>query len=518
LIAVLVAFGPALVFILGSAASDMVAATSHDPIGIWQVMPFAMPAGSWPSIEAISTALFLVGLGLARAKAAIWWVALVAIAAGAVSQAGSTGHGAGAITAVALGAFLVTTRSRYDVPVGRRQLTLAAGLIGVGALALPASVLLGGLAIDVGLIVLLDVGHDPRPAPEQQVARSTLEAIGRGALVPYQLGPEATPVANLDGTAALAYARAGRQAVVLGDPAGLPTDAVPLFDAWVEDARRRDWQPVVYQASPAFAASLRSRGWSTIRVGDEAIVNPTTFDLRSPRVANLRHTITRSKKGGIAVSSSMTGIAGLPAAVTLSELRAVDAEWRRTAGPSLGFTVGRFDPAGLDGCLTSVAVDEGEQVKAFVVLRPTGDGWMVDVMRRRRAGPPGSLEACLAEAVERIAAMGATRLSLGLVPLGGLDPTSGPLEERALAVAARVIRPLYDVAGLRFFKAKLAPAWEPRFLAVRHRWGYGGAAVALLRLHLGGSWPRVLGSLLGRPPAARSRPTSALAQRPASST
>jgi len=518
LIDLVVMFGPALVFILGSVAADMLAATGHDPIGIWQVLPFPMPAGSWPAIEASSTAFFLIGLGLARAKAATWWVGLVVVVLGAVSQAGSVGHGAGSIVAVAFVGFLLATRSRYDVPVTGRQLAIATVLVVVGLLALPASILIGGIAIDVGLIALLDIGHDERPAVQVDAARAVLADLGRGALLPYQLGPQALPVATRDGASALAYARAGRQAVVLGDPAGRP-EAVDLsFDAWVKEARSRDWQPVVYQASAGFSEQLRSRGWHAIRVGEEAIVDPSGFDLRSPRVANLRHTVTRARKGGIFVASTTNGIAALPTAASEDALLSVDAEWRRTAGPSLGFTVGRFDVTDVDGCLLVAAIGPDERVEAFVVLRPTGDRtWMVDVMRRRRGGPPGSLEACLVEAIEQLRRAGSHRLSLGLVPLGGLDASRGPFEERALATAARLIRPIYDVAGLRFFKAKFAPGWEPRYLAVRRRWGYGGAAVGLLRLHLGGSWPRVIASLVGRPSAERTRRISELEQRSAGS-
>lgn len=514
---VLATFGPAVVFVLGSAAADMVAATGHDPLGLSQLLPFPAPAGSWPAIEAVSTGLFLIGLGLARAKAAVWWAAVLVIVAGGLSQAQS-GHAAGAIAAVALGGFLVLTQARHDVPVGRRPLALAIALLAIGLLALRASLLLGAIAVDLGLIVLLGLGHDPRPAADVLAARGALADLGRGALRPYQLGPEAIPVSNLAGTAAFAYARVGRQAVVLGDPSGVAAVAEQAFEAWSEDARQRDWQPVLYQASEGWTRRLEARGWHAIRVGEEAVVDPSTFDLRSPRLANLRHTVTRARKGGIAVTCSTTGIAGLPSGASMAALLEVDAEWLRTAGPSLGFTVGRFDPTDLAGSLVAVAVDQAAQVQAFVVLRPTGDlGWMVDVMRRRRSGPPGSLEACLVEAIERIRSAGSTRLSLGLVPLAGLDPAEGAFEQRALAVASRVIRPVYDVAGLRFFKAKFSPRWESRYLVVRHRWGYGGAAVGLLRLHLGGSWPRVVASLLGRPAADRSRPTSGLARRTAGS-
>jgi len=144
-----------------------------------------------------------------------------------------------------------------------------------------------------------------------------------------------------------------------------------------------------------------------------------------------------------------------------------------------------------------VAVDPTGAPVAFIVLRPTGSdgGWMLDVMRRARGGVPGAVEACLVTAIEALGEIGVQRLSLGLAPLSGLDPSSGPLAERILARGARLVRPVYDHEGLAFFKGKFAPTWEPRYLAVPGWVSLGTAVIALLRLHLGGGWPNVVRSV-----------------------
>jgi phosphatidylglycerol lysyltransferase len=226
-------------------------------------------------------------------------------------------------------------------------------------------------------------------------------------------------------------------------------------------------------------------------------VDPATFDLGSPRVANLRHTITRSRKGGIRTIWSPTGVAGFTDPRLAGAMGRLDAEWRRTAGPQMGFTVGRFDPQETGDTAVAVALDPAGDPVAFVVLRPTGSdgGWMLDVMRRARGGVPGAVEACFATAIEALGEMGVRRLSLGLAPLSGLDRSSALLAERLLARGARLARPFYDHEGLAFFKGKFAPTWEPRYLAVPGWVSLGTAVVTLLRLHLGGSWPNVVRSV-----------------------
>jgi phosphatidylglycerol lysyltransferase len=530
----LVALVPATIFFVASASADLVAVVGHDPIGIWSILPAGPVAGGWLNDELSSTALLMVAIVLYRAKQAGFWLALASLSGAFVVQGLLHHHPVAAVLALVAAGILIATRDRYDVEAGRSEVRIAICLMVLAAIAASVATLIDGplrtelprfgrlvgMWIDGGTIgrlravtgvtagllfarvafvgamaLILGPAHDPSTAADFERARRTLRAVGRGPLLPYKDDPLVSPFTDGDHDAAIAFARAGRTAVMLGDPDGETSAGLPVAEAWIERARRLDWLPVVYQASRRFAAELGSRGWSACQIGAEAVVDPVAFDLRSPRLANVRHTVERSRKAGIDVRSSWDD-GGLPR-TTIDELAALDAEWQRAAGLGLGFTVGRFDAASLAGALTVVAADAAREPQAFVVLRPTGadGGWMLDIMRRRRAAAPGTVEACLVEAIHLLADHAVHRLSLGLAPLAGLDPKRGSVPERGLAVLARLIRPAYDVKGLAFFKDKFGPDWEPRYLVVRHPWVLGGAAMALLRLHLGGSWPRVIRSL-----------------------
>ncbi|HET9613342.1 MAG TPA: phosphatidylglycerol lysyltransferase domain-containing protein, partial [Candidatus Limnocylindrales bacterium] len=430
----------------------------------------------------------------------------------------------------------IATHRRYEVGTSQRVARLAAMLVLAGiALAVSAGIVssagdvgqvvvdavgslldlatpgpLPGIAV-VGTILIvarlgyliaaalaLDPVEDERPPERVAAARQALARLGSGSLVPYHGGPMCTAVADAEGRAAMAVAVAGRSVVALGDPAGDPLAGRRLLEAWRTGCERRDVVPAIYQASAGLVASLRRAGWHAILVGREAIVDPVAFDLRASTVANLRHTVTRSRRGGTQTLWSTDGLAGLGNPSLVERLAALDQDWRRRAGPQLGFTVGQFEPLDRTRSAVAVAVNgEGEPL-AFAVFRPTGadGGWMLDIMRRSRSGVPGSVEACVLAAIQGFAAMGVRRLSLGLAPLAGLDPAVGPPAERLLARAAAVIRPIYDHKGLAFFKNKFAPEWEPRYLVVVHWWDLPGALAALVRLHLGGSWPRVVRSVV----------------------
>jgi lysylphosphatidylglycerol synthetase-like protein (DUF2156 family) len=463
-----------------------------------------IPAASsmaWLTVPVIAIDALALAIGLWRRKVWVYWLAIAAFAIAAVLPGAPVAQVGGAFFALAV---LVATRPRYGAATGRWPVIAAAALLALGTVAAMGGLVLpAAAAVLAACMLLLRPAPDPRREDQRTDARAVLAGIGLGGLQPYRLLPPATAVADDAGRAAFSFARAGRSAVVLGDPSGDPGPAWQVFDAWTVQARRLDWSPVVYQASEATRRRLESLGWHSVLVGMEAVVDPTAFRLGSPRVANVRHTVTRSRKGGVTVAWSATGFRGLPEGLDLRDgMTAVDDAWRRTAGTAMGFTVGQFDPDRIDDAAIAAALAADGTVLAFVVLRPTGaDGsWMLDLIRRVPGSVPGAVEACLVAAIVGLGTLGVRRLSLGLAPLHGLDPGTGPLAQRLLARGARLVRPFYDYPGLAFFKGKFDPEWLPRYLLVQSRAELLPASLALLRLHLGGSWTATIRSIGGRVP------------------
>lgn len=500
----MVAWLPAVMFLASSLAADLVALTGHDPIGILPDLPIGPLGDGWLNAELSGTASFLVALALLRSKRVGLWLALGALAGGFLVQGPISGHPVGAAAAAISGGILVLARDRYTIRSGSTRkvagLVVAGGLLAVGGatvgMTAGVAMLLARLLFVMATFLALEPAEDPRTQEEVERAHAVLQRLGRGALLPYQLDDPAVPFATQDGRGVLAFARAGRVAVMLGDPVGEPTPAFEAVVEWIRTCKSVDWLPVLYQASDELAARLTRSGAFSCRIGSEAVLDPAAFDLRSARLANVRHTVTRSRRGGIRAACSIGDgeLHGLP---SMSALAALDEDWRRRAGPTLGFTVGRFDPDRLADALVAVAVEGSGTPVAFTVLRAAGsDGsWMLDLIRRRGGSVPGAVEAALVTAIELLASIGVRRLSLGLAPLAGLSRPGASLAERILGRAARVARPIYDVAGLAFFKNKFAPWWEPRYLIVPRWWDLPAAVVALLRLHFGVTWPPMVRSL-----------------------
>jgi len=511
-----------LSIVLGRAAGRVLAAwLPLDPTGI-------------DPLEAVAVAIGLlaIGAGLVRRKRLAWWIA-VAVFLGAVVDQEAVAHPIA--TGLALGclAVLAADRRRYRVATDRRAVrpALAIAIVVVAAVVLQAAAfdvagplwaapqnrlqdaidaladtlalsgpdvtlpppVLSGLgdAIDVGarlslvvvaLLTLRAVPSAPAAADELRRRRTIARRHAAGALRPFQLGLDKLVFGVAGHEAAIAYGEAGRFAVMLGDPIGRAADGREVLRAFTEAAEIADRRPAAYQVSEAWLAAFRRLGFRLVRVGAEAIVDLDGFDLRGSRRANLRHTIARARRGGVRIEWLPDGVDDGP---LRAQLAGIDAAWRAAhRGPQLGFTIHPFDADA--GVPTAVAIEGDGRASAFATFQPTGDRtWVLDLMRRT-AGTPGALEACIAEAAVAFAADGAGELSLGLAPLVRLRD-DGPVEERLLAAGGRLVRGLYDVRGLEFFKAKFAPRWEPRYVAVRSRADLVGLVVALLRLHVAGS-------------------------------
>jgi lysylphosphatidylglycerol synthetase-like protein (DUF2156 family) len=315
-------------------------------------------------------------------------------------------------------------------------------------------------------------------------AEETIRSLGHGALLPFQLGVDKRRFVAPDGGVVVSGTY-GRFEVALGDPIGVD-DPSPSMAAFVAACRAHHQIAAVYQASERSVPALAALGMRTFRVGHEAVVPLADFTLNTPRRANLRHTVTRARRGGVTFAFSHGLDAGERARL-LPRLIEIDAQWQATAGPRLGFTIGHFDPADVDTVAIAVALEADGQPAAFATFRPAGQGaWVLDLMRRRVGGTPGALEGCLVEAATAFASAGATDLSLGLAPLARLAGDATVREERGLVFGARVVRRWYDVDGLAFFKSKFDPVWLPRYAAVPSRMNLIGYAIALLGLHLGG--------------------------------
>jgi len=534
---------PAILLALSAVASVAYLFTLLRPATEWMdgFLPID-PADANPAVAVLSAiGLAALTIGLLRGKSVAWWLAIATLSVSLLGQARAFSHPLVVIVIGGLLAVLLADRRRYIVEsaVGWRRITV--GLLVVGGLIagletslivattggwpqplaafsdLTAAIgnafgmsdatanrvlqqssrdaLLGFLLLAARLPIVLAamgvltrVAEPPADPTTRARARAIADKYGSGALLPFQLGEDKLVFSPPDADGLVVYGMAGRTVVVLGDLIGRPEASPQVFERFLSHCRRLDREPVVYQASSAGRATFVGAGFRMFKVGEEAIVDLITFDTTGKRRANLRHTITRCRKDGVTFRWFAQGIPAEDSAL-LDQLEAIDNTWRETAGPAMGFTISHFDRAAMAWQPVSVAIGQDGTALGFTTYGKTGvdGGWVLDLMRRDSAGPPGVVEASIAEAALAMRDGGAKTLSLGLAPLAGLDGVNGPWEERLLANGGRMVHRWYDVNGLARFKNKFDPYWIPRYGAIRRRRDLIGFIIGLLRVHLAGA-------------------------------
>ena len=108
-------------------------------------------------------------------------------------------------------------------------------------------------------------------------------------------------------------------------------------------------------------------------------------------------------------------------------------------------------------------------------------------MRHVADAPGGLMDFLFVALFEWSRAQGYRWFSLGMAPLGGVEPrASGPVWNHVAALVYRHGERFYNFQGLRQFKAKFDPVWRGRYLATPGGLAVPGVLVDVSMLISGG--------------------------------
>lgn len=268
-----------------------------------------------------------------------------------------------------------------------------------------------------------------------------------------------------DGQAFLMYARRGRSLVALFDPIGPSAARAELIWQFRDLCDRHHARPVFYQVRAENLPGYIDIGLTALKLGEEALVDLHTFDLASngKEMKALRYTWNRGQRDGLSLELHAPGAAPLDA------LQGISAAW--LAGKQVrekGFSLGRFSPEYLAHFRVAVVRFEGRAVAFANLLEcQTRAVASLDLMRVLPDAPKSTMEFLMLGLIQQFQGEGYARFSLGMVPLAGLQTRKGaPLPLRLGALVFDRGESFYNFQGLRRFKDKFLPQWEPRYLAV----------------------------------------------------
>ncbi|MFD1786124.1 bifunctional lysylphosphatidylglycerol flippase/synthetase MprF [Sphingomonas floccifaciens] len=267
-----------------------------------------------------------------------------------------------------------------------------------------------------------------------------------------------------DGRAFAMYAVAGDSWAVMGDPVG-PQDAWPeLLWQLREAAHRVQARLLLYEVSGAVLDLAIGMGLEIVKFGEEAVIDLAEFDLETPRLRSVRKATRALDRKGLSFRIVPAAAQGC----IIDELQAVSDAWLAAKGQrEKRFSLGRFDRDYLSRFDIAVAMLDG-RVVAFANIWATANRGEAsfDLMRHSDDAPSGTMDFLFVHLALWAKARGYRRFSLGMAPLSGIaDRRLAPAWARLAAFAFRHGERLYGFRGLRAYKDKFAPRWEPRYVA-----------------------------------------------------
>ncbi|KPA93164.1 hypothetical protein PF66_00092 [Pseudomonas asplenii] len=266
-------------------------------------------------------------------------------------------------------------------------------------------------------------------------------------------------------TAFLMYARRGRSLVALYDPIGPARQRAELIWQFRDLCDTHHARPVFYQVRAENLPYYMDIGLTAIKLGEEARVDLKRFDLESKgkEMKDLRYTWNRGSRDGLSLEIYEPGQA------PMDELKVISDAW--LTGKNVrekGFSLGRFSTDYINHFRVAIIHFEGRPV-AFANLLETHSHELasLDLMRSHPDAPKLTMEFLMVGLIQHYKQQGYARFSLGMVPLSGLQPRRGaPLTQRLGSMVFQRGEQLYNFQGLRRFKDKFQPDWEPRYMAV----------------------------------------------------
>ncbi len=485
----------------------------HDRLtGLSVVLPLPFVEASHIAASLVGTALLLIAPGLYRRLDAAFLLCRALLLAGAVFSLAKGFDYEEALVLIGIAALLQISRPAFyrktalTATIGSPQTLTAVGV----ALALAAWIgffaykhvdyqnqlwwqfawhadasrfLRASFAIAIALVIFLVLRLFGHAKPVDETAADVSPALGASSRAEAMLvlTGDKQVVRSQHGSAWLMYRIQGRSWIVMGDPIGPEREWPDMLWALRERADSAQGRLLLYQISLRTVPIAIDLGLRLIKYGEEARVPLAAFTLDGPGMKSLRYAERRAARDGAVFE--IIPVADFPA--NLAELRAVSDAWLKQKGRTeKGFSIGRFDPAYLGNFETAVVRKDGKIV-AFANIWATEDceELSVDLMRHVDDLPYGTMDFLFVHLMDWGRTKGFRWFNLGISPLSGIDARRlAPLWARAGGLLYRHGETLYGFEGLRAYKEKFQPNWEPRYIAGPEGIGFPRSLVDLLAL------------------------------------
>jgi phosphatidylglycerol lysyltransferase len=292
---------------------------------------------------------------------------------------------------------------------------------------------------------------------------------------------DAEPAANLalmgdkrflfsqSGRSFLMFGVRGRSWIALGPPVGAREERMELLWRFRELADAHAARPGLYGLGPDLLPDVVELGFSIQKIGESATVPLDQFSLQGRRREVLRRNWRKAGETG----AGFEVIGAHETCAILPELRRISDAWlAEHAGGDKAFSMGGFEERYVSEFPCALVRVDGAVV-AFATIWTTPDrsAFSMDLMRYAEDAPKNVMDYLFVELLQWGREQGYTAFEFGAAPLAGLqDRPLAPIMSRVGRLLYERGEELYNFRGVRRYKDKYDPVWQPRYIAAPHKW------------------------------------------------
>lgn len=311
-----------------------------------------------------------------------------------------------------------------------------------------------------------------RPSPGMPALPSTAELDRAEAIVSTQPYADANLVLvgdkhlmfSTSGQAFVMFGRQGRSWIALFDPVGPRAEWPELIWRFIEEATDHGGRAIFYQVRPESLSLYLDAGLRALKLGEYAFVPLQEFGLQGSKRADLRYAVHRAQREGLTFSVTPPN----EVRPLLADLRMISAAWlAESRTREKGFSLGAFrDEYVLRRPVAVVRKNDAIVAFANVLCTQQQSEVSVDLMRQLPSAPAGTMDFLFTQLMLHYKAQGVQRFALGMAPMAGMITHElAPRWHRFGRWLFDSGESFYNFRGLRSFKDKFLPVWEPRYLA-----------------------------------------------------
>ena len=270
-----------------------------------------------------------------------------------------------------------------------------------------------------------------------------------------------------NGRALVGYTYIDNVIVALGDLIGDPETIPTIIDEFQSYFDNYGYETSFVNVNNKNLDMYHDKGYNFFKVGEEAIVDLSKFDMSSPDKAYFRNIIRKFNKTGFEFK-----VLEPPYDVEfLNRLEEISDKWlngRKEKGISMGF----FDRHYLSKTSIGIVHNQNGDIEAFISLINCYDkkNMAVDLMRHNKEAPSGCMDFIFASILEWAKENNYKYFSLSISPLVGVGNSKfSHGYEKIAELMYKHGTKFYNFEGLRKFKNKFNPQWEQRYLVYRKR-------------------------------------------------